>query len=109
MSKASKLMWLMVFFDLPVTSREERRAATRFRKDLIKDGFIMLQYSVYARVCNGDERLEKHSKRVQRVLPEYGSIRMLPVTDRQYGRMACLLGQKKPQEKTNGAEQLLLF
>ncbi len=103
-----KYMWLMVFFDLPVTSKEQRRTATRFRNFLLKDGYVMLQFSVYARVCNGQERVDKHLKRLQSVLPHQGSIRALQVTEQQYGRMKILLGTVKEPEK-KGPEQLLLF
>jgi len=48
-------MWIIVFFDLPVKKPAQRRAATQFRKFLLKDGYIMLQYSVYARVCKGQD------------------------------------------------------
>jgi CRISPR-associated protein Cas2 len=103
-----KYMWLMVFFDLPVTTKEARQTATRFRNFLLKDGYVMLQYSVYARVCNGAERVDKHLKRLQTVLPKKGSIRALQVTEQQYGRMKILLGNQVQNEK-KGAEQLLLF
>jgi CRISPR-associated protein Cas2 len=103
-----KYMWLMVFFDLPVTTKEARQTATRFRNFLLKDGYVMLQYSVYARVCNGAERVDKHLKRLQTVLPRKGSIRALQVTEQQYGRMKILLGNQAQNEK-KGAEQLLLF
>ena len=85
-------MWLFVFFDLPVGTKAERRAANRFRHFLKDDGFLMLQYSVYARVCRGEEAVDKHLLRVQKSMPGSGSIRALQVTDRQYARMKMLLG-----------------
>lgn len=101
-------MWIIVFFDLPVTKPEQRRAATQFRNFLLKDGYIMLQYSVYARVCKGQESVEKHLKRTQFHFPSEGSIRSLQVTDKQYARMRILLGNLVPEE-TTGGEQLLFF
>lgn len=101
-------MWIIVFFDLPVTKPEQRKAATRFRNFLLKDGYIMLQYSVYARVCKGQEAVGKHLKRTQAHLPQEGSIRALQVTDKQYARMRILLGNLVPEE-TTGGEQLLFF
>lgn len=103
-----KYMWLMVFFDLPVTTKEARQGATRFRNFLLKDGYVMIQYSVYARVCNGQERVEKHLKRLQAIMPQKGSVRALQVTEMQYGRMKILLGNYKEPE-IRGSEQLLLF
>lgn len=101
-------MWLFIFFDLPVGTKAERRSATRFRNFLKDDGFMMLQYSVYARVCRGDDGVTKHIARVTRRLPSAGSVRALHVTDRQYGRMRLLLGEVHPTEAA-GATQLILL
>lgn len=101
-------MWVMVFFDLPVGSKGQRRAATRFRNTLKKDGFMMLQYSVYARACRGQEGVDKHLKRVRSALPLEGSIRSLQVTDKQFGRMELLLGTAKKRE-SEAATQLVLL
>ena len=104
-----KIMWLIVLFDLPVKTKKQRRAAAQFRKSLLADGFLMLQYSVYVRACGGEERIDKHIRRVKNILPHRGSIRALKVTDRQYNAMDCLLGAKKKEEKHANSEQLLLF
>lgn len=101
-------MWILVFFDLPVKKPEQRRLATQFRNFLLKDGYLMLQFSVYARVCKGQEAVDKHLKRVTASLPQEGSIRALQVTDKQYSRMRILLGNLIPEERIDG-EQLLLF
>ena len=103
-----RFMWLMVFFDLPVKTAAERKTATQFRKFLLKDGYAMLQWSVYARVCNGQDRVDKHTLRLRNALPPRGSIRCLCVTDKQYGRMQILLGNRANAEK-NGPEQLVLL
>lgn len=107
--RGDKFMWLFVFFDLPVVEQEERREAAQFRKFLIKQGFSMLQFSVYVRVCNGDHRVSKHVEKIMHNLPTSGSIRSLVVTDAQYGRMAPLLGKKQRIEEKKVAEQLVLF
>jgi CRISPR-associated protein Cas2 len=101
-------MWLLVFFDLPVKSPPQRRSATQFRNFLLKDGYLMLQFSVYARVCKGQDAVDKHMKRATANLPSEGSIRALQVTDKQYSRMKILLGNLIPEEKF-GEEQLLFF
>jgi CRISPR-associated protein Cas2 len=103
-----RYMWLFVFFDLPVGTKAERRAATRFRNFLKDDGFLMLQWSVYARVCRGDEAVTKHEKRVTSNLPEKGSVRTLQVTERQYGRMKLMLGESKKSER-EAPNQLVLL
>ena len=103
-----RFVWLFVFFDLPVGTKPERRAATRFRNFLKDDGYMMLQYSVYARVCRGEDGAVKHVARVTRNLPGKGSVRALQVTDRQYGRMRMLLGQASQTESV-GARQMVLL
>jgi CRISPR-associated protein Cas2 len=101
-------MWMFVFFDLPVGTKSERRNATRFRKFLKDDGFLMLQLSVYARVMRGEEAVEKHLARVVKNLPPTGSVRTLSVTERQYARMKLLIGESTKNEKI-APQQLVLF
>lgn len=101
-------MWLMVFFDLPVGTKPERRHATRFRNFLKDDGYLMLQFSVYARICRAEEGVEKHLVRVTKNLPPKGSVRTLQVTDRQYGRMTLLVGESTKSERA-APQQLVLL
>lgn len=101
-------MWLFVFFDLPVKKKEERARANSFRRFLKQDGYMMIQLSVYARICNGRERVEKHIKKLEANIPPKGSVRYFEITDKQYGRMKILVGKKVENEK-NQAKQLLLF
>jgi len=101
-------MWLFVFFDLPVTTKTGRRLSTRFRKFLKNDGYMMLQFSVYARVCRGDEAVDKHVGRVTRNLPKAGNVRALQVTDKQYARMKLLLGEAEKNEQVAPQQMVLL-
>lgn len=103
-----RIMWLFVFFDLPVGTKDERRLATRFRNFLKDDGYMMLQWSVYARVCRGEDAVEKHLQRVTRNMPNKGSIRALQVTDRQYARMRLLVGEAKSTERVAPNQMVLL-
>ena len=59
------IMWLYVMFDLPVETKSQRRVAARFRKDLLKDGFTMHQFSVYVRHCASNEAATVHIKRIK--------------------------------------------
>ena len=101
-------MWLIVFFDLPVRTKEQRRRATRFRCFLKDDGFVMLQFSVYTRVCRGQDAAEKHVRRVRGNLPSEGSVRTLQITDRQYGRMELMLGLAQKTERVGASQMVLL-
>ncbi len=105
----SKFMRMVVFFDLPVTEAEERKAAARFRNFLLKDGYYMVQFSVYSRVCNGNDAVEKHTKRLKASLPKNGSIRLLVITEKQYQNMVVLLGKMSKNEKSFQGEQLTLL
>ena len=103
-----RFVWLFVFFDLPVGTKPERRAASRFRHFLKDDGFFMLQYSVYARICRGEDGAMKHVARVTANLPTKGSVRALQVTERQFARMKLLLGQRASTESAAGQQMVLL-
>lgn len=60
-------MRLLVFFDLPVVKKEDRKEYQNFRRFLLNDGYIMLQYSVYSRICNGIDGTNKHISRLKKI------------------------------------------
>ncbi|WP_245593637.1 CRISPR-associated endonuclease Cas2 [Azospirillum halopraeferens] len=103
-----RILWLFIFFDLPVGTKAERRNATRFRTFLKDDGYMMLQLSVYARVCRGEDAVSKHMQRVIKRLPPKGSVRALQVTDKQYARMHLLLGEPAKSEAVAPRQMVLL-
>lgn len=105
---AYRIMWLFVFFDLPVETKKERKAATRFRKDLMADGFTMMQFSVYIRHCPSSENADVHLKRVNNAIPEKGQVSILRITDKQYGEIINYWG-KKEEPLAAGPQQLELF
>lgn len=80
-------MWLFVFFDLPTTTKKERHDAALFRKNLERDGFTMMQFSVYVRHCGSYESMEVHVNRVKTFVPQYGAVSILSVTDKQYSKI----------------------
>jgi len=104
----TRVLWLIVFFDLPVSTKAERRTANRFRNFLKDDGYMMLQFSVYARVARGEDAATKHVQRVTNSLPKKGSVRVLQITDRQYARMRLLLGDAKKTERVAPLQMVLL-
>ena len=102
-------MRLIVFFDLPTTSKAEKKAYTVFRRFLLNDGYDMLQWSVYGRVVNGMDAEEKHLNRLMANLPPAGSVRSLTVTEKQFASMKMLVGRPRIQEKKLNTDQMLLF
>ena len=108
----SEIRWmrLIVFYDLPVTTKKLRQMYQRFHNHLLKEGYDMLQYSVYSRLCNGHDAIEKHIRRLERSTPEYGNIRIMKITEKQYNQMYFLVGTPSTQEKINKEQkQLMLF
>ena len=105
---AYRIMWLFVFFDLPVITKNERRQANTFRRRLIKDGFGMMQFSVYLRHCASKESANVHIKRVKSFIPNKGQVSILNVTDKQYGSIINFWG-KKSSQLPDAPKQLELF
>lgn len=105
---AYRIMWVLVFFDLPTETKKHRRQATRFRKELLDDGFHMFQFSIYLRHCPSKENAEVHIKRVKRVLPPYGKVGILCITDKQFGLMEIFFSQQEAH-LPKGPQQLELF
>lgn len=91
--------WLFAMFDLPVMTDAERKAATRFRNDLLDHGFLMIQFSVYARPCVNFEQLSKHIEIVRAFTPEAGNVRLLYITDEQWGKSVTVIGPNYQQGK----------
>lgn len=89
-------MWLFTLFDLPVDTKEAKRAYRLFHEFLLDDGFTMMQYSVYARHCPTPDNLEVHEKRVMANVPDDGEVRMMTLTDQQYARMRIFRGKIRP-------------
>ncbi len=95
-----RAMWIFAMFDLPTDTKKARKDYTDFRKNLLKDGFKMLQYSVYVRHCSSEENADVHYKRIKSFLPPDGEVRILSITDKQFGKMAAFWGKmRKPPDK----------
>lgn len=88
-------LWTIVLFDLPTDTKQARREYTCFRKHLLQDGFTMMQYSVYMRHCPSDENARVHVARVKSALPPDGEVRIVKITDKQFGKIEVFYGQKR--------------
>lgn len=99
-----RMAWVLVFFDLPVGTPEERRDANNFRKDLIRDGYMMVQFSVYARPCGTADRVETQVRRLKSKIPEKGEVRGLMISDAQWGRMIIVRSQQKAEAEKMPAQ-----
>ena len=94
-----RIMWVFVFFDLPTETKRDRKNAGNFRKNLLKDGFDMMQYSVYIRHCASSESADVHEKRVASFIPPKGKVSILRVTDKQFGNIKNFWGKEEEPPK----------
>lgn len=90
-------MRVLVFFDLPVLTSENRRAYAKFRRFLLKNGFLMLQESVYCKRALNSSAVNAIVDNVHKNKPEEGLIQLLTVTEKQYAKMDIILGQVKSE------------
>ena len=105
---AYRIMWVFVTFDLPTNTKEQRKAYREFREFLLESGFIMIQFSVYARPCASREMSAAFKKRVKSKVPDEGAVLLHEVTDKQFGMMEFYVspGWRVKPEKP---KQLKLF
>jgi len=101
-------MWLFAMFDLPVTTKKARRDYAQFRKSLLQQGFSMLQYSIYARYFASEESAQPYRGQIRAMIPSDGYVRLLLVTDRQFGKMESFVGKRRATTEKPPA-QLELF
>ena len=105
---AYRIMWVLVLFDLPTETKKQRSQATRFRKDLLDEGFTMFQFSIYLRHCPSKENAEVHIRRVKNCLPQHGKVGIICITDKQFGQMEIFFS-KKQTDLPSTPQQLELF
>lgn len=102
-------MRVFVMFDLPTHTKQARKSYARFRKRLIYNGFSMLQYSVYMRICKGITSANNHIQKLRGILPPAGHVRAFVITEKQFDAMQILLGEPSVNEVKNAPLQLTLF
>lgn len=101
-------MRIIIFFDLPVGTVAERKAYGRFRKFLINEGFLMMQYSVYSKLALNMTSVELIKKRIDNNLPLVGLVQILIITEKQYAGIENLLGEGKSIQIDSGDRLIVL-
>jgi CRISPR-associated protein Cas2 len=104
-----RFMRMIVFFDLPMVTKAERKVYVQFRRFLLNDGYDMIQWSVYGRLLCGADDEQKHLRRLVDNLPPAGSVRCMTVTEKQFAGIKLLVAPALFSEKRGNAAQLLLF
>lgn len=105
---AYRIMWVLVFFDLPTDTKKDRKNYALFRKKIRADGFQMFQFSIYLRHCSSRENADVHIRRVKNILPPKGHVGIMCVTDKQFGMMEIFRGHELVQNPET-VQQLELF
>ena len=105
---AYRILWVLVFFDLPTETKKQRKIYATFRKNILKDDFQMFQFSIYMRHCSSRENAEVHINRVKKILPEKGHIGIMCITDKQFGMMEIFYG-RSPSIAAPPIQQLEMF
>lgn len=101
-------MRLMVMFDTPVETSEQRRAYRHFHKALIREGFLMMQYSIYVRVCINKKTAEFVEKRISPLAPAGSKVQTLTITEKQYQAMHFITGEPS-EDIINSAERTIII
>lgn len=96
-------------FDLPVDTLSERRQYRILRKALIKNGFTMLQYSVYYRSVPNRSAGKRYENDIQKYLPAHGEVRMFSVSEKQFSDMKVLVGSRTDQETLVGSKEMVII
>jgi CRISPR-associated protein Cas2 len=101
-------MWVLVMFDLPTETKEDKKNYAQFRKKIMADGFQMFQFSMYIRHCPSKENADVHVTRVKKILPGKGHIGIIVITDKQFGMMEIFRG-KRSETLNIPTQQLEMF
>lgn len=102
-------MRILVFFDLPVVTSEQRTAYAKFRKNLIKEGFLMMQESVYTKLAINRQTMDLEVNRIHAFLPKSGLVQVLTVTEKQFARIKTLLGENYRHSEISTTERLVII
>lgn len=104
-----KVMKLLCMFDLPMNNKKEQRSYRRFRKRLMQQGFVMMQYSIYVKTCPNRDSANSTKIRVKAFLPKEGNVRLLEVTESQYQNIEILVGTESIREKIANKTGLIVL
>lgn len=102
-------MRLLVFFDMPVLTAIQRKRYAQFRKFLIKDGYLMVQKSVYSKLVINDAAASGALGRLKINRPKEGLVQVLKVTEKQYATMVCIVGEDVNHAEMDSTDELVVL
>ncbi len=103
-----KFMKGLVMFDLPMTTKGQQKQYRIFRKELLRLGFTMMQYSIYMRTFQNGESAKRVVPKIKKIAPKDGNVRFLLVTERQYEDMEMIKGEKTKQEQISKSRRFIM-
>lgn len=101
-------MRVIVFFDLPTTTEKDVKNYTKFRKLLIENGFVMMQYSIYTKIVLNKSGLKSIENKISRITPKKGLVQLLVVTEKQFAGIKNIVGENK-SEIINTDERVVII
>ena len=104
-----RFMRLVVFFDLPVITPKQRKEYRIFRKNLIKEGYLMIQESVYAKLVTNEGTASAAIARLRKIRPPEGLVQMLKVTEKQFSTMIDITGNRNAYEEMDTMEEFVVL
>ena len=109
MSNRVRFMRLIVFFDLPTETGPQRREYARFRKFLIKNGYLMVQKSVYVKLAIDGRVVSSLVAKLEENRPPEGLVQCLQVTEKQYASIVNIVGGSNDREELETTEGLVVL
>lgn len=103
-----RYMRVIVLFDLPMVTTAERRQYTQFRKHLIKNGFLMMQESVYCKLVQNQAAADYIISNIKKNKPDSGTVQVMKITERQFSRMETIVGHVN-SDIVDSDERLLII
>lgn len=102
-------MRLIVFFDLPVETAAQRKSYRQFRKFLIKDGYVMMQESVYSKMVIDGQSSERAMTQLRKNRPKSGLVQALKVTEKQFAGIVEIVGEKSSSAVVDSAARVVVL
>lgn len=103
-----RFMRVLVLFDLPVGTQLERREYAKFRRFLLKNGFMMLQESVYCKLALNATASNAINDYIRKNKPNHGLVQMLTITEKQFSKMEMITGDYRT-DVIDSDERLLIL
>lgn len=101
-------MRVMIFFDLPVVTAVQRKRYRQFRRSLIKEGFLMIQESVYVRIASNESAARLLEQRVASFTPREGIVQSLIITEKQYTGIRFLVGSSSEDVRNSNERTIVI-